>query len=202
MIDNEKLNLEIDREWQKCNPVDEGMGVETANIHIEQFDHIARYFAQWGAEHLADDRKITRDVEDVAAEKAREYALSLPGGERTTSVGSTYSESGYYHGFVDGSKFKSDEKSFIENLDEAAEEWAKENYGVNYMEFDFTQDAAFRAMYHFRSGAKWDRQQMLKNAVEGEITKDNRGNNVLLAGFLNNGFEIGDKVRVIIVKED
>ena len=52
MIDNEKLNLEIDREWQKCDPVDEGMGVETANIHIEQFDHIARYFAQWGAEHL------------------------------------------------------------------------------------------------------------------------------------------------------
>ena len=54
----------------------------------------------------------------------------------------------------------------------------------------------------FIAGAKWDRRQTLKEAVEGEITKDNRGNNVLRAGFLNNGFEIGDKVRVIIVKED
>lgn len=50
------------------------------------------------------------DVEDVAAEKAREYALSLPGGERTTAVGSTYSESGYYHGFVDGSDWQKEQK--------------------------------------------------------------------------------------------
>lgn len=48
----------------------------------------------------------------------------------------------------------------------------------------------------------WDREQMLKDAVEGEIAKDNRGNNVLRVGLLNNGFEIGDKVRIIIVKED
>lgn len=41
------------------------------------------------------------------------------------------------------------------DLEEAAEEWAKENYGINYMDFGFTQDAAFRAMYHFRAGAKW-----------------------------------------------
>ena len=44
--------------------------------------------------------------------------------------------------------------------------------------------------------------EMMKEAAEGEITKDNRGNNVLRVGLLNNGFEIGDKVRVIIVKKD
>ena len=44
--------------------------------------------------------------------------------------------------------------------------------------------------------------EMMKEAAEGEITKDNRGNNVLRVGVLNNGFEIGDKVRIIIVKED
>ena len=144
---------------------------------------------------------MTRDVEDVAAEKAREYALSLPGGERTTSVGSTYSESGYYHGFVDGSKFKSDEKSFIENLDEAAEEWAKENYGVNYMEFDFTQDAAFRAMYHFRAGAKWDRQQMLKNFVNATVHLEPGANPIVTIGVDRFGLKVGDKVKVIVVKD-
>lgn len=48
----EGLEEEIDKEWEKCNPIDEGMGMETAWIHIEQFDLIARHFAEWGAEHL------------------------------------------------------------------------------------------------------------------------------------------------------
>ena len=47
----EDLEKEIDKIWETCDPVDEGMGVETANIHIEQFDYLARHFAQWGAEH-------------------------------------------------------------------------------------------------------------------------------------------------------
>ena len=52
------------------------------------------------------------------------------------------------------------------------------------------------------AGAKWQKEQMMKEAVEGEIIKDNRGNNVVRTGVFNNGFEIGDKVRIIIVKED
>lgn len=63
----------------------------------------------------ADDSKVTNvddeykktepagSLEVVASEKAREYALNLPGGERTTAVGKTYSESGYYQGFIAGS---------------------------------------------------------------------------------------------------
>lgn len=42
------LEKEIDREWEKCNPTDEGMGVETANIHIEAFDMITRHFYELG----------------------------------------------------------------------------------------------------------------------------------------------------------
>lgn len=42
------LEKEIDKEWKKCNPTDEGMGVETANIHIEAFDMIARHFYELG----------------------------------------------------------------------------------------------------------------------------------------------------------
>ena len=44
----EGLEKEIDNEWKKCNPTDEGMGVETANIHIEAFDMIARHFCEFG----------------------------------------------------------------------------------------------------------------------------------------------------------
>ena len=45
-------------------------------------------------------------------------------------------------------------------------------------------------------------KQMMAGAVEGEITTDNRGNNVLRVGVLNSGFEIGDRVKIIIVKEE
>lgn len=46
------------------------------------------------------------------------------------------------------------------------------------------------------------KEQMLKEAVEGEVIKDNRGNNVVRAGVFNKDFEYMDKVRIIIVKED
>lgn len=44
---SEDLIEEIDKIWKTCNPIDEGMGVETANIHIEQFGDIAHHFAEW-----------------------------------------------------------------------------------------------------------------------------------------------------------
>ena len=42
------LQKEIDKEWEKCNPIDEGMGVESAFIHIEAFDMIVRHFFELG----------------------------------------------------------------------------------------------------------------------------------------------------------
>lgn len=46
------LEKEIDNEWKKCNPIDEGMGVETANIHIEAFDMIAHHFYELGKKDM------------------------------------------------------------------------------------------------------------------------------------------------------
>ena len=63
-----------------------------------------------------------------------------------------------------------------------------------------TIDKSFDA--GIKEGYRRCREQIMQEAVEGEITKDNRGNNVVRTGAFNNGFEIGDKVRIIIVKED
>ena len=43
-----ELKKEIDVEWAKCEPIDEGMGLESANIVNEQFDAIARHFYELG----------------------------------------------------------------------------------------------------------------------------------------------------------
>lgn len=42
------LEKEIRSMWEKCNPTDEGMGVESTCIHIEAFDIIARHFYELG----------------------------------------------------------------------------------------------------------------------------------------------------------
>ena len=78
------------------------------------------------------------------------------------------------------------------DIEDAAEDFGKRQ-GLELRPF---------ANKFFIAGAKWDREQMMKEAVEGEIAKDNRGNNVLRVGLLNNGFEIGDKVRIIIINQD
>ena len=54
----------------------------------------------------------------------------------------------------------------------------------------------------FEAGKREQREQMMKEAVEGEITKGNRGNNVVRAGVFNKDFEYGDKVRVIVLKKE
>ena len=73
----EGLADEIDNEWEKCNPIDEGMGVEIALIHIEQFDHIARHFAEWGAEHLK-RREMDRYEEALKRAKAAIEVAAYP----------------------------------------------------------------------------------------------------------------------------
>ena len=42
------LEKEIENEWRKCHPTDEGMGLESANIVNEQFDTIAKHFYELG----------------------------------------------------------------------------------------------------------------------------------------------------------
>lgn len=42
------LDKEVYKEWDKCNPVDEGMGCEFATIAVEQFYFIAKHFFELG----------------------------------------------------------------------------------------------------------------------------------------------------------
>ena len=42
------LDKEMDKEWNKCEPIDEGMGLEIASIEHEQFDNITKHFFELG----------------------------------------------------------------------------------------------------------------------------------------------------------
>ena len=42
------LEKEMNKEWDKCEPSDEGMGLEIASIEHEQFDNIVKHFFELG----------------------------------------------------------------------------------------------------------------------------------------------------------
>lgn len=46
------LEKEIELEWRKCNPIDDGMGCEFAYISIEQFYSILHRFFNMGSKVL------------------------------------------------------------------------------------------------------------------------------------------------------
>lgn len=56
---------------------------------------------------------------------------------------------------------------------------------------------------NFIAGAEWQKEQMMKDAMEGEIVKDITNKLAVTAKNINlDGFKFGDKVKIIIVKED
>ncbi len=54
----------------------------------------------------------------------------------------------------------------------------------------------------FKSGAKWMKKRMLKEAVEGVVSLEAGGFPFIEFGVSRFGLKVGDKVRIIIVKED
>lgn len=87
-----------------------------------------------------------------------------------------------------------------DDLEEAADEYA----GVNY---DCETEAD--AFYHhietesFKAGAEWQKTQMMKEAVEGYVNYYEDSGGILMAeAQVGCPYHIGDKVKIIILKDD
>ncbi len=55
----------------------------------------------------------------------------------------------------------------------------------------------------FKAGARWQKEQMEKEAINGEIVKT-LDNSLHVSSYIfkREGFKFGDKVKIIIIKED
>lgn len=86
------------------------------------------------------------------------------------------------------------ENDVPEDIEEAAEELAEnEAYGQSNAEFEM-------AYKGFIAGAKWQEEQMMRDAVDGEVHPDDCEIWVNLVGY-GYKFNDGDMVRIVIVKE-
>lgn len=123
----------------------------------------------------------------------------------------------YYHGINDGldsfesflDTLESGSSDIPNDLEEAARSKLDDFDAVAYMGnmeegqsplYDMQQMLAM-----FISGSKWDRQQMLKEAVKGEIfddyDKDTCEHHLTILSTVPSGYKDGDKVHIIIVKD-
>ena len=91
--------------------------------------------------------------------------------------------------------------SLPSELDEAAEEYAKTTFKKPHSDNPDEEVTIVEPDKYagFIAGAKWDKEQIMSNAVEGTVY----GNGVYtwVAGDIPSQFKYGDKVRIIIVKE-
>lgn len=93
------------------------------------------------------------------------------------------------------------------NLDEAAEDFAEGEWDGVVVDTDgnplYSQD---EIEYTFKAGAEWQKEQMLKNAVETEVwsySSDEDLRAIPLFGIDKfNNLKDGDKVKVIVLKEE
>lgn len=139
----------------------------------------------------------------------------------------TYEQSVGFYNALDRIKSFLDtlEEPVSEDLEEVAEEYADYNSrrwqedGDIYYDHSKIKDA-FKAGAEWQSkkeqdiietaedhaffaGANWQKEQMMKGAVEGEVVKDISNKLAVTAKNINlEGFKFGDKVRIIIVKEE
>lgn len=97
---------------------------------------------------------------------------------------------------IDGAKWADNhpmKPSLPSNLNKASEEYA---FDVKAKPFGNLVKEAFKA------GAQWQKEQMMKDAVEGTVHNfsSNKPHPTVLVDA--KGFNQGDKVRIIIIKEE
>ena len=113
----------------------------------------------------------------------------------TTDASRLHKAMDEYHQFIINEYHK--EEPVSEELEEAAKNHAVERYRV-------TRDMvlAEKCKWSFQTGAKWKEKQMMSKAVDAHVNYAWSG--LSFGGFdwSKTGLDIGDKCKLIIIKED
>ena len=173
------FDSEITHIWGKCaaEPND-----QIACLHIESFIEIARHFAQWGAEHLADARKMISGRSEIPndAKAAAEHFYPQDAFD-TQSV----RELGIAC-FVDGAKWHADHAPLPEDT-------VLFNNGVEEGKMLMMEEAVEIGTTEICWEQDGDRVFP---------TFDPPAEDLLMPGVISQKFNDGDKVRVIIIKKE
>lgn len=173
---------------------------EHENIFEDTFHRIAKHFAEWGAEHLRDStKKISDDLEKKTFD---DYLKASPAERRKMNMAEILGEERL-------AKTK-------EQMD--LEEEVKRYYSENFSYITSDQPTLSILTNIARHFAEWMKAKMMKGAVEGEVCgrvydhlnirfadgvcKYLEPKNISHIPADVSKYDIGDKVKIIVVKED
>ena len=157
--------------------------------------------------------KIRAEIERRMVELAKDKYIDLHDASCRTK------ELNLLLSFLDTLEGHSEKPNNHEGLDEAAENYVTDWSKISAYEIEqafkagaeWQKDKDTRDMYmsdnrHFQKvyelGRKEEMEQMMKEAVEGEVVKDISNKLAVTAKINLDEYKFGDKVRIIIVKED
>lgn len=161
---------------------------EAAGAYLDNHKPLTRYNwgdlmdafkagAEWGAEHLRDTTKMMpEELEEAASRGGFDYVDDIVQETPGHRWNDHDVEFGYRDGFIDGAK------------------WQKE--------LDDLETADLLAIAHLQ-GMEQQKAKIMEGAVDGEVVKDITNKLAVTAKNVNlDKFKFGDKVRVIVIKED
>lgn len=207
-IDAEKLNAEIERRiaaYQKnFDKADNKIARLSTDGRIASLKSLLSFIDSLQEEQPIDKNILTwRDVNELER-IINKVHYEFPHGIGEEAFGKLVLER-FIDGKDDVQEFPATKKcsSLPSNLDKAARKYAKTTFKKPHSDNPDEEVTIVEPDKYagFIAGAKWDKEQMMSNAVEGTVY----GNGVYtwVAGDIPSQFKYGDKVRVIVLpKED
>ena len=191
----EKIKAEIESLKSIEYPCDNS---QQATGFFNALDRMTDFLSTLESETTYDTQKYTPrpsvGIEDVARVQFASHAKVFDKKRKAVFDWEQFKEvAGIFYGF--GKKDRSDtlesEKPVPNDLEETAKEFAKDAYPDKH-----------NLVWMFKRGAKWQREQMMKEAVEGKIIFLLNGDVAVNIGDTDK-YNLGQKVRVIVIpKED
>lgn len=108
-------------------------------------------------------------------------------------------------GEKDAESVLTDILSFIDSLHEEPVNEELEKVAYEYSLYPVAPSKFVLAEQGFKDGANWQKQQLMKKAIEGIVTTNIDGWINVMTGLIRPeeaGANFGDKVKLIIIKED
>ena len=203
-ISKPKVSEALEEEFQaycgdfKDPETGEELPEDKCSMDMEQARKLARHFAQWGAEHAKKGEiPISADLEEASDGYAEKHGFRVPY-DGSDNFYDDVDVKASKEGFIAGAKWGAEHSGSSEipnDLEEAAKSHrSTANYGG---------DINLAMEDSYKKGAKWQKEQMMKEAVEGEVL--DLGINYLDLSLFDAeklGLAQGDEVKFIIVKED
>jgi hypothetical protein len=102
------------------------------------------------------------------------------------------------------------EEPVNEELEEASKEWLSPQLDKSYAAYGETKQMelarfdGYAMLDAIEFGAQWQKEQMMKDAVNGLVYAQRTNGEVMFRSnyVKKEGFKFGDKVKVIVIKED